>query len=307
MNTKDFEYIVEIASQESISKAAARLYLSQPTLTKFLKKTEEEFGTPLFDRVGKKMVPTAAGKCCVEHAKRILEIHEQMSRDIHSLKEINHGCIRIGTSASRGEFFINRILPKMIKKYPDLSFTLRLEAKEDLLEKLDAGELDIIFASNHAERPYLEYTRIAQEEMVLVVPERHELLQRAVVQKSFRYPFVSLEDWISFPFILANVRMTTGQYTRLLFQHYQKHPPVALEVYSLQMIYSAVSQNIGITIAPSMPLCQSEHQSLRYLSFEDEQNVQWYFTAITKSRISVHPAVRELIQTVKEQYHITSL
>lgn len=54
MNIKDFEYIAEIAAQESISKAAARLYLSQPTLTKFLKKIEAEFDTPLFYRVGKK-------------------------------------------------------------------------------------------------------------------------------------------------------------------------------------------------------------------------------------------------------------
>ena len=53
MDTKDFEYLVEIARQESLSKAAARLYLSQPTLTKFLKKIEAEYGTPLFDRVGK--------------------------------------------------------------------------------------------------------------------------------------------------------------------------------------------------------------------------------------------------------------
>ena len=56
MNIKDFEYIAEIAAQESISKAAARLYLSQPTLTKFLKKIEAEFDTPLFYRVGKKMI-----------------------------------------------------------------------------------------------------------------------------------------------------------------------------------------------------------------------------------------------------------
>ncbi len=302
MNTKEFEYIVEIANQESISRAAARLYLSQPTLTKFLKKIEEEFGTVLFERVGKKMIPTAAGRKCVDHAKRILEINAQMNRDIQSIKDMDHGCVRIGTSASRGEFFINRILPEMIARYPNVSFTLVLEAKGDLLEKLDREELDILFVSNHSERPYLEYTRIASEEMVLVVPEHHELLKKASPRQGFRYPFVSLEDWISYPFILANVRMTTGQYTRLLFQHYQRQPKVVLEVHSLHMIYSAVGQNIGITIAPSMPLCQMEHQKLRYLSFEDEQNVQWYFTAITKSRFSYSPMLKGLTEIVQQQY-----
>jgi len=74
MDTKDFEYLVEIARQESLSKAAARLYLSQPTLTKFLKKIEAEYGTPLFDRVGKKMVLTEAGRCCVQKSEQILAL-----------------------------------------------------------------------------------------------------------------------------------------------------------------------------------------------------------------------------------------
>lgn len=52
-----------------------------------------------------------------------------------------------------------------------------------------------------------------------------------------------------------------------------------------------------------MPLCQKEHQELRYLSFEDEQNIQWYFTAITKSQISLHPAYREIIKLVKNFYY----
>ena len=75
MDTKDFEYLVEIARQESLSKAAARLYLSQPTLTKFLKKIEAEYGTPLFDRVGKKMVLTEAGRCCVQKSEQILALN----------------------------------------------------------------------------------------------------------------------------------------------------------------------------------------------------------------------------------------
>lgn len=110
MNIKDFEYIAEIAAQESISKAAARLYLSQPTLTKFLKKIEAEFDTPLFYRVGKKMIPTPAGQACVEKARRIIELNDQMNKNVKSLRDKSRGSVRIGTSAGRGEFFIDRIL-----------------------------------------------------------------------------------------------------------------------------------------------------------------------------------------------------
>ena len=86
MDTKDFEYLVEIARQESLSKAAARLYLSQPTLTKFLKKIEAEYGTPLFDRVGKKMVLTEAGRCCVQKSEQILALNRELDDRIRLLR-----------------------------------------------------------------------------------------------------------------------------------------------------------------------------------------------------------------------------
>lgn len=302
MNTKDFEYIVEIARQESISKAAARLYLSQPTLTKFLQKVEAEFGTPLFDRIGKKMIPTAAGKCCIEKAERILELNDQMNKNVQALCQSDRGMIRVGISASRGEFFIHRIFPKMTRKYPNVSFYLVVEAKRDLQKKLEDDEIDVMFTSNYAERPDLEYTRIAQEEMVLVVPADHELLSKAVKKKEFRYPYVPVEDWIKYPFVTVASRLTTGQYTRLLFQHYQEKPVVQLEVGSVPLVYSAVSQRIGIAIVPSMLLISEEYRDLKYLSFDDAQNIQWYFAAITKRDKSLHPAVREMIEIARNEY-----
>ena len=104
MNIKDFEYIAEIAAQESISKAAARLYLSQPTLTKFLKKIEAEFDTPLFYRVGKKMIPTPAGQACVEKARRIIELNDQMNKNVKSLRDKSRGSVRIGTPRAGASF-----------------------------------------------------------------------------------------------------------------------------------------------------------------------------------------------------------
>lgn len=293
MNIKEFEYLAEIASQESISKAAARLYLSQPTLSKFLKKIEDEFETPLFYRVGKKMLPTPAGQKCIECARRVLEDSNRLNKEIEYIRQTAHGYIRIGTSASRGEFFITKILPEMIRRYPQSRFILSLESKSNLMKKMEAGELDLIFVTNSAERAYLQYHNIAKEEMVLVVPDGHELLGKQLVKT---------QEWISYPFIIADVSMTTGQYVRLLFDYYHQKPNTVLEVGSLQFIYSAVRKNIGITIAPSMPLIQTDHINLHYLPFEDERNIEWYFTAVLKEETVLTKPLQELIQLVKDEY-----
>lgn len=118
MDTKNFEYLVEIARQESLSKAAARLYLSQPTLTKFLKKIEAEYGTPLFDRVGKKMVLTEAGRCCVQKSEQILALNRELDDRIRLLRQHDKGIIRIGISHSRSEFFSSLYHPGLCPAIP---------------------------------------------------------------------------------------------------------------------------------------------------------------------------------------------
>ena len=124
MDTKDFEYLVEIARQESLSKAAARLYLSQPTLTKFLKKIEAEYGTPLFDRVGKKMVLTEAGRCCVQKSEQILALNRELDDRIRLLRQHDKGVIRIGISHSRSDFFLHYIIPASAMGYWFIPCTL---------------------------------------------------------------------------------------------------------------------------------------------------------------------------------------
>lgn len=165
--------------RRAFPRPPARLYLSQPTLTKFLKKIEAEFDTPLFYRVGKKMIPHPRRADLCGESRQIIALNDQLNKNVKSLRDKSRGSVRIGTSAGRGEFFIDRILGEMTRRYPHACFTLCLGAKAQLLDQMENDELDIVFASNSAERPYLRYTDIAREEMVLVVPEGHPLLEKA--------------------------------------------------------------------------------------------------------------------------------
>ena len=115
MNSKDYAYIVEIARQGSISKAAGRLYITQPALSRFLQRTEEELGTSLFYKVGKQLVPTAAGECYLKHAAAILQQNLIMQEELDQIIHDNTNVIKIGASASRGEFLASWLLPLLQK------------------------------------------------------------------------------------------------------------------------------------------------------------------------------------------------
>ena len=248
------------------------------------------------------MVLTEAGRCCVQKSEQILALNRELDDRIRLLRQHDKGIIRIGISHSRSEFFLHYIIPAFVQRYPDLNFILTQNTRTSLHELLENEELDAIFVSNYSQRPYLDYVSIAREEMVLVVPEEHPLLREAVPSAQSRYPHVSHEAWSQYPFVAVPPKLMTGQYTRQLFQQCHIQPRIVLEVSTLHSVYTAVAQNIGIGIAPSMPTTSDATRSLRYLSLDDPQNLQWSFAAITRSQVSVHPVVREIIQMAQRVY-----
>ena len=111
MNVRDFEYIIEIANQRSISKAAASLFVSQPALSKYVQRMEESLGVRLFQRVGKQFIPTYAGERCVEKARQILSLHEQMVNEMRDISMSRAGKIALGVPMGRTDFFMSGIMP----------------------------------------------------------------------------------------------------------------------------------------------------------------------------------------------------
>lgn len=100
---KEQKYIVEIAKVQGIAKAAENLFISQPALSKFLARTEQEYGILLFERIGKKMIPTYAGEQYLKYAKQILEQDRNFREQIADIKELKSGSLAIGSTYGRGK------------------------------------------------------------------------------------------------------------------------------------------------------------------------------------------------------------
>ena len=87
MDTKYLTYILEIAKQRSITKAANNLYVSQSSLSQYLSKLEAEMGTPLFTRTKNELIPTPAGQLYIEAAKSVIQIQKQLYQNVSSLSQ----------------------------------------------------------------------------------------------------------------------------------------------------------------------------------------------------------------------------
>ena len=171
------EYIYAVYQEKSFSKAAQRLYVSQPWLSATVKKVEQELGLSLFDRSTKPISLTEAGLYYIEQVERIMAIEEEMQAHFRSLKNTGQVKLHIGSSM----FFCTYVLPVLMEDFrlqcPQVTLTFTEGDNKTLLEKLLNGRLDFLLEAECPEDPKVQTIPWASEELVLAVPSHYRINQ----------------------------------------------------------------------------------------------------------------------------------
>ncbi len=307
MNVKDFEYLVILGKYRSISKAAQELYISQPALSKFLQKTEFELGTPLFQRVGKTLIPTPAGEYCLEKAADILFLHQQAVTRCNDITHLSCGQIKLGLPMSRTNYVISQILPAFYKKYPGIRISIYEDATALLIKKLRAGELDLIYINftDNIQYPDLLYNPISEEEMVLAVPQSYGLASFSHASSHSCFPVLPINAWKELPFIMLEQGQSTLSFVRDFFQKNEISPNIILSIRNLGQALYAVRQGLGVTITPSIPIFESEEPAaVSYFSLSNDRRSVHRRTAIVhRGDAYLSQAEKGLIEIMAAQAH----
>lgn len=119
MDHREMEYVIVIAQEKNLSKAAERLFISQPALSRFLGKLENELGTPLFERKNRQYIPTMAGELYLDTARKILRLQQQFDAELKSLIQTSRGVISMGITPGRGHTLLPHVLPAFREYFPD--------------------------------------------------------------------------------------------------------------------------------------------------------------------------------------------
>ena len=202
MDIKNPEYLVEIARQQGVTRAAEKLFVTQSTLSQYLLKMEAELGMPLFSRSQNRLVPTEAGNIYIQAARDILRIQEAAQAGAEALCRRGH--IDLGVTSIWGARMMVEIMPLFRQRFPEV--TLRLVENRSYLRMkalLKAGEIDLAVMAIRPEddTPAQGYTHLRNEEIVLALAEDHpfcaahageEAIGRQVLSTELRqedYPF----------------------------------------------------------------------------------------------------------------------
>lgn len=172
MNSKQALYIRTIAESGTITAAAKRLYISQPSLSQTLHQIEQEVGMPLFDRSSSPFHLTYAGERYLRAVESILEIEERLKGELESIRHEDGGRLRLGISVTRAMQVLPEVIPYFSKAYPNVTLELKECASASLEELLQKGQVDLALAAIETNETNMTYELIELETIgILAGPE----------------------------------------------------------------------------------------------------------------------------------------
>ena len=189
---KNIQYILEVARQGGITKAANKLYITPSALSRFVQARESELNVLLFHRIGKRFVPTEAGKYYIQKCQEIEQLQLELNQQMQHFANISNKVIQIGVQPSFSTVVLDKVLPAFRKIYPDMKIVLQEYSAANLMEMLRRQEVDVILATTDKRDSDYEYQLVKSCETVVAVEKNHPLITQAVSRAGFRYPWIEL-------------------------------------------------------------------------------------------------------------------
>ncbi|MGF7056534.1 selenium metabolism-associated LysR family transcriptional regulator [Brassicibacter mesophilus] len=176
MDFRQLETFIEVVKLKSFSKAAQKLFLTQPTVTSHIQNLENEIGTVLLNRSGKKISPTGAGNLLYKYALNIVNMRNMAQFDLGVYKGKIQGHLEISSSSIPRQYVLPYLLKEFTNKYPDVTFSLTDNDSKKVVENIIDGDTDfgIIGAKFHSSQ--LEYIDLIEDRLYAVVPNNGKYL-----------------------------------------------------------------------------------------------------------------------------------
>lgn len=236
---KKFEYVIAISEAGGISQAAEKLDISQPTLSKYIKKLEAELGLELFDRSTLPLRATRAGECYIEAGKRLMDIERQLDKQLEEIKLNKSSVIRVGISPSRSPYMMPSLVEAYKDKNPDAKVIIVERTTAELSEKLFRGELDLIISLLDESTADFEREELFSESIVLAAPKKLCRDNSSAVSLLLSLPIISVGKGQSMWQTLSEISEEVGA------------PSPEIECQSIESGLSLVKRGLGVMIAPS--------------------------------------------------------
>ena len=178
LDLRDLRYFEAIADLGHLGRAADQLHLTQPALTRCIRRLEELFGTELFVRAGRGIRLTAAGEALLVRARRLHVAADETAREMVDFARGDSGQIKLGIVPTAAQFLLPPVCRALLADTQDVSIKTVIAQDDVLSPSLKSGDLDLMIAFGGPTDEELETYVVAEDVMVVAASRSHELLRR---------------------------------------------------------------------------------------------------------------------------------
>lgn len=242
MTLDQLKSFIEIAELRSFSKAANKVCLSQPTVSCQIKSLEEELGTKLFDRLGKKVFLTKPGDILLGYAREIIDLEQKSKIAIDDILDIKKGEIRLGSSNIPGSYCLPPLIQKFTKQNPKVKIISKIADTQSIANDVINGVVDLGVIGYKIDNSQLISYRFIEDIMMLALNSKHPLANRdsITVKELQSLPFIIREEGSGSRKTIEEILYQRGLYLASL--------NIIAQLGNMESIKQAIKSDIGVTI-----------------------------------------------------------
>lgn len=306
MVSKQDKAFLAIAQAGSVSKAAQGLYLSQPAVSRSLKRLEEELGVQLFDREAVPLRLTQAGERYLRYVRENQERERRLCQDLAQLEREPSGTVRVGLNFWRSSLVLPRVLPAFQRQYPHIQVEPAEGSHQELSALLDQGTLD--FALLHRPNPYPQFAfhHLRYERILLFLRRDAPVLKcLSPAAEDQGLPHLSWPELSALqdtPFLLLQKGQNLRELADFIFQTAGFSPHIALTTTNLMTALYLAAEGHGATFGSQAVVDAGMLPAgLRFFTVGDPP-VRWEVGFASRAGVPLSAPAQLLVQAIQEAF-----
>ena len=306
------DYIKAVNECGSFTKAAEKLYITQPALSLVIKKAEAELGFPLFIRGKRNVTLTEEGIYYLQAADEVAAIEQRIKDQLVNGNSRISGKINIGAAGICMRYIVPEILARFNKLYPDVKVEVTEESFYHLRDLLLRNELDLVL-DTESYHPEILHERLFPNTLFYAIPtaliESETFLNKGMTAEDVianRYletdvPKISMSDVMTIPFLSLQPRNELYARAEMLFNYYNCRPETLMHFNQQLTSYRFAQRGFGATFIADTLIRVQPSDKLRFYLFDYDLPERWISIGYKKDRYRTK-AISVFIETAKSLY-----
>ncbi|MBQ6450835.1 MAG: LysR family transcriptional regulator [Solobacterium sp.] len=297
-----FAYLTAVVEEKNITRAAEKLFISQPALSTYINKVENYYNIKIFDRSQNSVTLTYAGERFMREMEKVIRAQQKFDNEMEELANHRAGRLTVGIGNTRGCDWLPYLLPAYKIHFPELDIKI-IEVNADMAEQqLMTGTMDFGITTLPIRQLGISYELLYTERIYLIIPQGHTLLEgKDITDNGFDNLLnISSEELNDQIFIVPSEGYGLYRYTRKVFEEYNIVPGDLVEINNSDTAFQLSCYGTGLVLTPESSFLPPKPHTMPVIAGINGKPMERYVVAAYNSSVGLSPFARRVIELTRK-------